>query len=51
MNGYNKFCFSNVMNMLLFAREKHESAYLEKNTTIAIEKESRETRIRLIETI
>ena len=34
-------CFSNVLNMLLFAREKHESVYLEKNTTIAIEKETK----------
>lgn len=32
-------CFSNVLNMLLFSREKYEADYLNETTTIAVEKD------------
>lgn len=32
-------CFSNVLNMLLFARENYEAQYLEKTTARAVEKD------------
>lgn len=32
-------CFSNVLNMLLFARENYEAQYLEKTTASALEKD------------
>lgn len=33
-------CFSNVLNMLLFAREKYETDYLDKTTTEVVEKDT-----------
>ena len=33
-------CFSNILNVLLFARENHEANYLAHNTNLALEKET-----------
>lgn len=34
-------CFSNILNVLLFARENHEAKYLAYNTDLALEKETK----------
>ena len=34
-------CFSNILNVLLFAREHHEAKYLAHNTNLALEKETK----------
>lgn len=34
-------CFSNILNVLLFARENHEAKYLAHNTKLALEKETK----------
>lgn len=34
-------CFSNILNVLLFARENHEAKYLAYNTNLALEKETK----------
>ncbi len=34
-------CFSNILNVLLFAREHHEAKYLAHNTSLALEKETK----------
>ncbi|MFJ1267846.1 ABC transporter ATP-binding protein [Legionella lytica] len=34
-------CFSNILNVLLFAQENHEAKYLAHNTELALEKETR----------
>lgn len=45
--GKNKYsgaivdCFSNILNVLLFARENHEAQYLAHNTKLALEKETK----------